>query len=224
MYTSIPYEPGWTIKVDGKKVDDLFVEDLSSGSSIMQNTVAGDLGQVVILNAMIGLKLPAGHHTVSMKYTPPGFNMGIVLLIAGIAIVVLFWYTDRKRNVVMIAQREIRERVKKGLPAFEEEEPSKKAVDIIKSKGAVKSVDMDKEEKEKKMAAEQAEQEAAKKLAENAEEALEEAADEAEKTVEEMSSAEYLEHVEKTGKKASKPTNNSKPKNNSGGKKKKKKK
>lgn len=225
MYTSIPYEPGWTIKVDGKTVDELFEENTESGSSIMQNSPDGTEGQVVILNALIGLKLPAGHHTVSMKYTPPGFNMGIVLLIAGIAIVVLFWKTDSKKNIVMLAQKEIRERVKKGLPAFEPEETEKKVVDIIKSKGAVKSVDLDKQDSDKQKAAQQAEEESAKKLAENAQEAISEAEETAEKAVEEMSSAEYLERIESSGKKAPKPNNNSnRPKNNNGGKKKKKKK
>ena len=54
---------------------------------------------------------------------------------------------------------------------------------------------------------------------------LSEAEETAEKAVEEMSSAEYLEHIESSGKKAPKPNNNSnRPKNNNGGKKKKKKK
>ena len=223
MYTSIPYEPGWTIKVDGKKVDDLFVEDTSSGKSIMQNNVPGDLGQVVILNAMIGLRLPAGHHTVSMKYTPPGFNMGILLLIAGVAIVVFFWYTDRKKNVVMIAQQKIRERVKAGLPPFEEEEAPKKAVSIIKSKGAVKNVDLKDQDKEAPDKAEA--KKAVKEAEEKAEEAVSEAAETDESTGDEelktvqMTAAEYQEFLESKAKKAG---NASKPKNNGGKKKKKK--
>lgn len=28
MYTSIPYEPGWTVKVDGKKVDEFYYEEI----------------------------------------------------------------------------------------------------------------------------------------------------------------------------------------------------
>ncbi|MBQ8960031.1 MAG: YfhO family protein [Ruminococcus sp.] len=229
MYTSIPYEPGWTIKVDGKKVDDLFVEDLSSGTSIMQNTVAGDLGQVVVLNALIGLRLPAGHHTVSMKYTPPGFNMGIFLLIAGIAIIVFFWYTDRKKNVVMIAQQKIRERVKAGLPPFEEEEAPKKAVDIIKSKGAVKSVDLKDQDKEapkkakaeaKKAAAEEAAEEKAEEVAEEAAEAAETAESSGEMKVVEMTPLEYQEYLESKAKKSA--SGGSKPKNKGGKKKKKK--
>lgn len=142
MYTSIPYEPGWTIKVDGKTVNELFSDStMDDGTSLMvnnQNLGADALGSVVILNAMIGLRLPAGHHTVSMKYTPPGFNAGIVLLILGLALVVFFWFYDNKHNKVLIAEREAAERRKKGLPE-PAEETQKSVGDIIKDKSSKKA-------------------------------------------------------------------------------------
>lgn len=130
FYTSIPYEPGWTVKVDGKKVSEQFEETFSEdGTSIMRNSTDGAEGQVVILNALMGIRLSEGHHTIEMTYSPPGFRMGVVLLILGIAVVVLLYLSDRKKNQVLL----LRER---GLaidynPPKTEKKPVK---NIIKSK------------------------------------------------------------------------------------------
>ncbi|MBQ8296269.1 MAG: YfhO family protein [Ruminococcus sp.] len=122
MFTSIPSEPGWTVKVDGKKVE-----------------------QVELISAFIGIPLEPGTHTVTMEYTPPGFIIGVILLILGIGAIVLFYLYDRKNNKVLIAaikakkQAKInKERAAQGLPAIEEtpEVPQQKKPSIIKSKGA----------------------------------------------------------------------------------------
>ena len=83
MMTSIPDQPGWTVKVDGKKVD-----------------------QVAIVDAMIGVPLSAGEHTVTMTYTPPGWWIGMGTLAGGIVLIVLFWFGDRKRYAAMLAEIE----------------------------------------------------------------------------------------------------------------------
>ncbi|MBP3242242.1 MAG: YfhO family protein [Ruminococcus sp.] len=223
FYTSIPYEPGWTIKVDGNTVDELFFNDTSSGTSIMKNDKldSADTGEVVILNALIGLKLPAGHHTVEMSYSPPGFKMGIVLMILGIAVMVFFYMNDRKTNPVMIAERRARERRKQGLPpevsVGEQIEAAKPKVQIIKSKGAVAETELT-PAKENKPYEEDAEEESS-----SAEESAEEtASDEAE---EEKTPAAEDEAPAEVKKPANQPKpnngNNNKPRN--GGKKKKKK-
>ena len=80
MMTSIPDQPGWTVKVDGKKVD-----------------------QVAIVDAMIGVPLSAGEHTVTMTYTPPGWWIGMGTLAGGIVLIVIFWFGDRKRYAAMLA-------------------------------------------------------------------------------------------------------------------------
>lgn len=114
LATSIPYEPGWTITVDGKKVDNLVTEvDTENGVPPLKNK-SGDVGQVVILNAMIGVKLPAGTHTVTMKYTPPGFNFGVVTLILGIGVMVIFYLYDRKNNKVILERINTRRNKKQG--------------------------------------------------------------------------------------------------------------
>ena len=51
---------------------------------------------------MIGLRLPAGTHTVTMTYTPPGWWIGMGTLAGGIILIVLFWFGDRKRYAAML--------------------------------------------------------------------------------------------------------------------------
>ncbi|WP_173385101.1 YfhO family protein [Ruminococcus flavefaciens] len=105
MVTTIPYEPGWKIQIDGKTIENLVVEETTdSGAKVLRNK-QGVEGQVVVLGTLIGIRLPAGHHTVSMKYTPPGFNMGVVTLILGIIALVLFYRYDKKHNKVLIARK-----------------------------------------------------------------------------------------------------------------------
>ena len=105
MVTTIPYEPGWKVQIDGKTIENLVVEETTdSGAKVLRNK-QGVEGQVVVLGTLIGIRLPAGHHTVSMKYTPPGFNMGVVTLILGIIALVLFYRYDKKHNKVLIARK-----------------------------------------------------------------------------------------------------------------------
>lgn len=143
LVTTIPYEPGWTIEIDGKKVDSLILEETNNetGTTYLRND-NGDTGEVIVLGSLIGIRLPKGEHTVSMKYTPPGFNMGIFTLILGIAIIVMFYIYDRKHNPVLKARRKAREIEKLGIPTDTPESQipeMKKKVQIIKSKGAVDS-------------------------------------------------------------------------------------
>lgn len=146
FYTSIPYEPGWTVKVDGKKIDEQFEETFSEdGTSIMRNFTANDAayddskpGQIVILNALMGIRLTEGHHTIEMSYSPPGFKTGVILLIFGIAVIVVFFMWDRKNNKVYLLRKEGLE-IDYNPPKQEEKKPVK---NIIKSKGAVAEIDI----------------------------------------------------------------------------------
>ncbi len=122
MFTSIPSEPGWTVEVDGEEVE--YVE---------------------LIKAFIGIPLTPGTHTVTLKYTPPGFTVGVVLLILGIGAIVMFYLYDRKNNKVLLAAARERknaklnkERAAQGLPPIETPETAaqKKKAAIIKSKGA----------------------------------------------------------------------------------------
>lgn len=140
LFTTIPYEKGWTLKIDGKKANDLITEikDEETGLIHYQNNTEAESGKVIALESTIGLKLPAGEHTISMKYTPPGFTLGMFTLILGIGIMVVFYLYDRKNNEILIALQKEKDRKKQGLPPEESNENQKKKnVQIIKSKGAV---------------------------------------------------------------------------------------
>ncbi len=65
LFTTIPYEEGWTIKVDGKEVE-----------------------PTVISGTFIGVKLDSGTHTVSMSYMPGYFVISIILTLCGLAVAV----------------------------------------------------------------------------------------------------------------------------------------
>ncbi len=60
IFTSIPYDEGWTVYLDGKKVEPVKVGD-----------------------AFLGIKAGEGQHTVEMKYVSEGFYPGLILSIIG---------------------------------------------------------------------------------------------------------------------------------------------
>ncbi len=81
LFTSIPYDKGWTITVDGS-----------------------ELPGVEILGAFLSVSLPAGVHTVEMRYFPQGLRAGSV--ISGIALLIvilcgagiIIWRKRRRDN------------------------------------------------------------------------------------------------------------------------------
>ena len=186
LYTSIPYEPGWTIKVDGKKLDPKFEDTITdSNMNLAVNETKGEDGEYVVLNALIGLRLPEGHHTVTMKYSPPGFRAGILFLILGIGVIVLFFIVDRKNNIIYAQERTNRELRRKGIDPETYVEEAAAPAKIIKSKGAVAEKVYKSEEEKKKdaavRAAKKAKAKAAREAAEKAKAEAERAAAEAER-------------------------------------------
>ncbi|MBE6152554.1 MAG: hypothetical protein E7165_04510 [Firmicutes bacterium] len=66
LYTSIPFDNGWTIKVDGKNQT-----------------------PIKIFDSLIGLKLEEGNHTIELSYTPRGLYLGAVISLISIVLVVI---------------------------------------------------------------------------------------------------------------------------------------
>ncbi|MBR1555659.1 MAG: YfhO family protein [Oscillospiraceae bacterium] len=93
LFTSIPYEDGWTVKVDGRKVQ--VTNDDGSTETVNAQQC---------LKAMIYVPLDTGTHTITMSYTPPYFVLGVIMLGVGVAIIIMFWQYDRKNNKVLIAK------------------------------------------------------------------------------------------------------------------------
>lgn len=76
LFTTIPYENGWTITVDGKEVK-----------------------PEVSFDSLITIPLEAGEHTVTMKYLPDYFVLGITISIMSVILVIvigLIQYKDGK--------------------------------------------------------------------------------------------------------------------------------
>ena len=77
LYTSIPYDEGWILKVDGK-----------------------DCEYIKILNGFIGVELEEGQHTIEFKYKLPGFKVGLsISIISLIALVCIGIYNYKKKKV-----------------------------------------------------------------------------------------------------------------------------
>ncbi len=76
FYTSIPYEKGWTLYVDGVKTEIEPYED-----------------------ALISAKLTAGEHNIVLKYSPHGFVIGVITSVAMLGVFVLaIVFTRRRKN------------------------------------------------------------------------------------------------------------------------------
>ena len=75
LFTSISWEPGWTIWVDGEKTE-----------------------PVELVDALIGIPVTEGTHTIEMKLFPKGMALGIVLSVLGIAAVVIIGVFERKKR------------------------------------------------------------------------------------------------------------------------------
>lgn len=79
LFFSIPYDKGWTVKVDGKKV----------------KTKA--LGE-----AFLTVKIPKGKHKVSLTYVSPGFKEGLILSIGGFLIFILIMVIFKKNKKISL--------------------------------------------------------------------------------------------------------------------------
>lgn len=75
LFTTIPYNEGWRIEVDGEKVQPL-----------------------ILLETFIGLELEAGEHEIVFYHIPQGLITGILLSGIGILYLIIFLWTTRRRN------------------------------------------------------------------------------------------------------------------------------
>jgi uncharacterized membrane protein YfhO len=75
MLFSIPYDAGWSVYVDGKKADTFAIK-----------------------NALLGINLSAGQHTIVLKYTPVGLIKGCILTFICIMILIGIGIFNRLRK------------------------------------------------------------------------------------------------------------------------------
>lgn len=79
MMTSIPYEKGWSVKVDGQKAE-----------------------VIPVCNAFCGINLSAGTHEIEFSYFPAGLTTGIILTVLSIAILITLIILKKRRDSVML--------------------------------------------------------------------------------------------------------------------------
>lgn len=72
LFTSIPYDPGWKIKVNGMETE-----------------------PIELLDGFIGLSLPAGTYELEFEYIPDGFMEALPISL-GALILILFWSIRKK--------------------------------------------------------------------------------------------------------------------------------
>ncbi len=80
FYTSIPNDGGWRVYADGKEVDVISNED----------------SECPLTSAMVTFNLPAGEHEIEMKYTPPGFTVGMIITIGSVVIFAAVWFAEKR--------------------------------------------------------------------------------------------------------------------------------
>ncbi len=73
LFTSIPYEKGWTILVDGKKTN-----------------------YYKLYDAFIGLDLDVGYHNLEFKFVPPLFNIGLFISIISLILFIFYNLFENK--------------------------------------------------------------------------------------------------------------------------------
>ena len=79
MFTTISWEPGWTVKVDGEKVE-----------------------PVKVCDALIGVELTAGTHEIEMTFFPAGLSAGIILSLCGIIAIIIIAVTEKKSDKILL--------------------------------------------------------------------------------------------------------------------------
>ena len=76
IYTSINYDTGWDVFIDGQKVNE---EDIIS--------VGG---------ALLGVRVTEGTHSVTFKYTPDGLILGLIISALALITILLLLYVKKK--------------------------------------------------------------------------------------------------------------------------------
>ncbi len=76
LYTSIPYDEGWSVYIDGKKSN---IEKIGG--------------------YQLATKIEKGTHTVTFKYSPKGKNIGTIISVcAWLVVILIFIYEKKKRK------------------------------------------------------------------------------------------------------------------------------
>ena len=98
VLTTIPYEKGWTLKIDGKEAEITPYQD-----------------------ALIGFDMPEGAHVAELTFTAPGTKAGIAVSVAGVVLLAAFALYES----VFAKKKDTKKAEAKPLPVKETEENKK---------------------------------------------------------------------------------------------------
>lgn len=76
LLLTIPYDDGWTAYVNGEKVEAYKLQDIFTG-----------------------IRVTSGINTIEMKYTLPGFKIGVIFSCLGVIVYSLTAFSFSKSNV-----------------------------------------------------------------------------------------------------------------------------
>ena len=75
LYTSIPWDDGWKVTIDGKKAD-----------------------KIKIMDSLIGVKVPEGKHNIDFTFMPKGLAIGSTISIITLAVIFIVWALTRRKK------------------------------------------------------------------------------------------------------------------------------
>ena len=78
IYTSINYDTGWSVYIDGEKVNEDNI--------------------VVVGDALLGVNVTKGSHTISFRYTPDGLVLGAVVSVLALVTLLLLLFVKKKET------------------------------------------------------------------------------------------------------------------------------
>ena len=82
IYTSIPYDKGMKVLVDGKKVE-----------------------PIKIFDTLIGIELSKGNHVIEFEYFPRGLKSGTIMSLIGIGLFIMDSVNEKRRNTNKMQNR-----------------------------------------------------------------------------------------------------------------------
>ena len=134
--TSIPAEPGWKIWIDGKQYEHKYTEKDADGNDIEKTE-----DFLTLFKAMIGAEVEPGDHTIKMKYTPPGLNIGLVLLAFGILAMAGILFYDLRFNEALKQLAELKKQGIYDLPYVDDPEPAERVKKVVTAEGVIVTAD-----------------------------------------------------------------------------------
>ncbi len=85
LFTSIPYDDGWTVTLDGAEAEKV--------------AFGGD--------GLLGVYMPKGSHDISFNYYPIGFNEGILITLVSIALLCGYGFFDKRERKKETVKKEV---------------------------------------------------------------------------------------------------------------------